>query len=262
MIPKVIHYCWFGGNPKPDSVKKCIESWSNFCPDFELLEWNENNFDINCCSYVKEAYEERKWAFITDYVRLWVMFNYGGIYMDTDVEVIGTLDSFLKHRAFSGFESNTMVPTGIMASEKGMPIIGDLLKYYEGRHFLLESGVPDLTTNVITITKYFQKKGLQSNNTLQEIEGFVFYPNDYFCPKDYLTGKIVISENTRTIHHFMGTWCSEEQKRIAQMLRGLENRNVVIQILGKFCVILYGAISKIRTYGIKKTFRYYRDKYL
>lgn len=136
MIPKVIHYCWFGRGKMPELANKCIESWKKYCPEYEIIEWNEDNFDVNCCPYVKEAYESRRFAFVTDYVRLYAMYTQGGIYMDTDVEVVRNLDEFLGHQGFSGFESETQIPTGIMAGEKGFPLFKDLLAYYDGRHFL------------------------------------------------------------------------------------------------------------------------------
>ena len=130
MIPKIIHYCWFGGNPLSDLAQKCIDSWKKYCPDYEIKEWNESNFDLNSCDYVREAYQAKKWAFVTDYVRLYAMVTEGGIYMDTDVEVIRPLDSFLSNRAFSGFEDETNIPTGIMACEKGFPLFEELLEEY------------------------------------------------------------------------------------------------------------------------------------
>lgn len=118
MIPKKIHYCWFGKGKMPDLSKKCIESWKKYCPDYEIIEWNEDNFDINCCDYVKEAYASKRFAFVTDYVRLYAMYTQGCIYMDTDVEVMKNLDKFLVHQAFSGFESDIQIPTGIMDQKK------------------------------------------------------------------------------------------------------------------------------------------------
>ena len=123
MIPKIIHYCWFGGKPLSPMARRCIDSWKKYCPDYQIKRWDETNFDLNSCTYIREAYEAKKWAFITDYVRLCVMYNYGGIYMDTDVEVLKNLDCFLSEKAFSGFESVDRIPTGIMASEKECPII-------------------------------------------------------------------------------------------------------------------------------------------
>lgn len=213
MIPKKIHYCWFGRNPKSDLALKCIESWKQKLPDYEMIEWNEDTFDIEENVYCKEAYEAKKWAFVTDYVRLKVLYEYGGIYMDTDVEVLDSLDEFLSCKAFSGFESDCSVPTGIMASEAGHPYVKELLEYYNDRHFLLEDGTYDETNNVMIITAMTQKKGLVLDNTMQVIEDFVFYPKDYFCPKSWKTRKINITENTKTIHHFAGSWLSEEIQR-------------------------------------------------
>lgn len=212
MIPKKIHYCWFGGNPLPEDAKKYIESWKKYCPDYEIIEWNEKNFDVNSNQYVKEAYENKKWAFITDYVRLYALYNNGGIYMDTDVEVIKPLDQFLELDGFSGFEGKDRVPTGIMASSKNNSYIGNLLKYYDDKHFVLENGELDLTTNVETITSYSKSRGLKLNDTKQTIDGYTYFPCEYFCPKDYRTLNINITDNTHTIHHFAGSWIPNEGK--------------------------------------------------
>lgn len=213
-IPKIIHYCWFGGNPLPESARKYIESWKKYCPDYEIKEWNESNFDLNSNAYVKEAFEAKKWAFITDYVRLYAMVSEGGIYMDTDVEVTKSLDDFLQLQAFSGFEDGENVPTGIMACEKGFPLFAEMLHDYDHRHFKLEDGSYDITTNVVTITNICKKKGLMSNNQKQTIEGFTIFPKDWFCPKDYASGKILLTKNTHTIHHFSGSWHDPYSRRI------------------------------------------------
>ena len=189
MIPKVIHYCWFGGKEMPKLAKKCIKSWKKYCPDYELKLWNEETFDINSNPYVKEAYENKKFAFVTDYVRLFALYNYGGVYMDTDVEVLKSIDEFLENAAFTGFESSNYVPTGIMASEKKLPIIKSLLDYYTDRHFVNTDGSFDITTNTKTITKILSDKGLILNNSYQKVEEFTLYPSDYFCPIDWRTNK-------------------------------------------------------------------------
>lgn len=209
MIPKKIHYCWFGGNEMPELSKKCLESWKKYCKDYEIIEWNEKNIDLNSNQYIKEAYKCKKWAFITDYVRLYVLYNYGGIYMDTDVEVIKPIDAFLSHKAFSGFENNNMIPTGIIGSEKGNQWIKDLLKEYDNIHFINSKGKMDLTTNVIRITNLTKKKyGLLLKSSYQELKGGIvtIYPFDFFCPKSHITKEIYITENTCTIHHFAGSW--------------------------------------------------------
>ena len=209
MIPKIIHYCWFGGNPLPKSAQDCIRSWKKYCPDYEIIEWNEQNFDINSNLYTKQAYENKKWAFVTDVVRLYALYHHGGIYMDTDVEVIKPLDRFLEHHAFSGFEDLTNIPTGIMAAKKGHPLFKKLVEYYDSRPFLVD-GQPDLTTNVTTITNLLLPEGFVPNNTYQEVAGFSLYPYDYFCPRDIHTMKLVVTENTYTIHHFAGSWLPKE----------------------------------------------------
>ena len=140
MIPKIIHYCWFGRNPLPPLAKKCIASWKKHLPEYEIKEWNEDNFDLDMFPYDREAYDNRKFAFVTDIVRLYALYNEGGIYMDTDVEVLKSLDGFLHHTAFSGFENETDVPTGIMASEKGGLWAKENLEYYNGRHFVKSDG--------------------------------------------------------------------------------------------------------------------------
>jgi putative glycosyltransferase len=207
MIPKTIHYCWFGGNPLPEDAKKCIKSWKKHLPDYKIKEWNESNFDINSNLYVKQAYEAKKFAFVTDYVRLYALVTEGGIYMDTDVEVIKSYDSFLHHKAFSGFENNNFVPTGMMASEKGGKWATELLEEYNHRAFVNDDGTFDTTSNTVTITRYMLKVGLKQNNTFQDFPGLItIYPADYFCPKDHGTGLIRLTENSVCIHHFACSW--------------------------------------------------------
>ncbi len=233
MIPKKIHYCWFGGNPLPQDAKDYIESWKKYCPDYEIIRWDESSFDINSVPYVKEAYENRKWAFVTDYVRLYALYTQGGVYMDTDVELLKPIDCFLEHEAFSGFESETSVPTGIMASEPKQKAIGDLLKDYDGRHFVNDKGELDLSTNVEAITKYFTDNGMLMNNQKQTVNGFTMYPYDYFCPKNSRTLKIEVTENSYTIHHFAGTWVESNtnfRKKIKKLL-GPKLCGVVVKIM-------------------------------
>ena len=213
MIPKKIHYCWFGKGKMPELALKCIESWRVNLPDYELKEWNENSFDINSNFYVKEAYESRKFAFVTDYVRLYALYTEGGIYMDTDVEVLKNLDPFLDLPAFSGFEDNVHIPTGIMAAEKGSVWAGWQLKYYDDRHFLLPDGTLDLTTNVEIIGRLMGEKGFILRNGLYNFQNIItIFPRDYFCPKSHTTGKIELTQNTYTIHHFAGSWKSTSDR--------------------------------------------------
>ena len=197
MIPKTIHYCWFGRGQMPPLAVKCIESWKKFLPDYSLKEWNEDNFDVSANKYVRQAYENRKFAFVTDYVRLYALYTEGGVYMDTDVEVLGSYDKFLHHTAFSGFETDGNVPTGMMAAEKGSLWAKELLDGYKDRVFIKEDGSFDTTTNTFVITRYMVDKGLVLNNRYQDFPGLcTMYPADFFCPKDHRTGKIRCTKNT------------------------------------------------------------------
>lgn len=239
MIPKIIHYCWFGRGKMPTLAEKCIASWKKYCPDYKIIEWNEDNFDINSCSYVREAYESRKYAFVTDYVRLYVMYLYGGIYMDTDVEVVRNLDEFLEHRGFSGFESESQMPTGIMAGEKEFRLFKELLTYYNGRHFLDAGGKMDITTNTVILTKMLTQKGFIPNGLYQVVDGFALYPRDYFCPLDNSTGIMYSSKNTATVHWFNKSWVPptlrmrSEVTRIFHRYFGVNCFTFLKRIIGK-----------------------------
>jgi len=209
MIPKIIHYCWFGGNPFPPGVEKCIESWKRYCPDYEIIEWNESNFDINYNAFTEEAYKAKKWAFVSDVARLWILVNHGGIYMDTDCEVVQNIDKFLSLDAVSGFELPDRAPTGMMGCIKGHELFKELLAEYETRHFLMPDGTYDMTSNVVTINRTLMKHGLVPNNTLQTVANFTVYPTEYFCPKDWVTDRLSMTVNTHVIHHFTETWLEE-----------------------------------------------------
>lgn len=225
-IPKTIHYCWFGKGQLPELAIKCINSWKKFCPDYEIVEWNENNFDLNMNKYVEQSYEKRKFAFVTDYVRLWVLYNFGGVYMDTDVELVKNIDCFLEHPAFSGFENNLLVPTGIMGSVKHNNWIRLLLQDYNDLQFIREDNSLDCTTNVERISKKTRENYvLNFDGTFQDIGVVVFYPPDYLCAKDFKTGKIFVTENTHAIHHFSGSWHSPLEKKYGNMRRYLLNRH-------------------------------------
>ena len=213
MIEKIIHYCWFGGKPKPELAEKCIESWKKFCPDYQLVEWNEENFDINSNLYVKQAYEAKKFAFVTDYVRLYALHTQGGIYMDTDVMVLKSLDEYLNHKAFSGFESKTKIPTGIMAAEKGNALFAELLAYYDTATFIKDDGSLNMTTNVEIITNMLTPKGFVSNGKYQEVCGMAFYPQNIFCPLHKKLKNKKYMKNTATIHYFAGSWKSDATKK-------------------------------------------------
>ena len=225
MIPKIIHYCWFGGKPKPDDVNVYIASWRKYCPDYEIQEWNETNFNVNENDYCREAYEARKWAFVTDYVRLKVLYEYGGFYMDTDVEVVKSLDPLRFFEAVSGYESKTHIQTGIIGACRGNEWIEMLLKNYEYRHFIKRDGSFDQTTNVKIISKLTREKYNILLDGEKKIFGqnMIILPFDYLCAKDYKSGKIQQSSNTYTIHHFNGSWLSEEDIYANELGRKLQH---------------------------------------
>lgn len=212
MIPKKIHYCWFGKGKMPMLSIKCIDSWKEFLPDYELKLWDETNFDVNTNVYVQEAYAAKKYAFVSDYVRLYALDKEGGIYMDTDVQVLKNLDYFLQFPAFTGFETDTEVPTGIIASEKNGSWVKDQLTYYENKNFILPDGSLDLTTNVQIISKRMSENGFVVENGYQIYKDCMHvFPKDYFCPKNRV-GKIELTENSYCIHHFNGSWMSPKLK--------------------------------------------------
>lgn len=236
MIPKKIHYCWFGRGKMPKLAIDCIKSWKKYCPDYEIKEWNEDNFDLNLYPYAKEAYENKKYAFVTDVVRLYALYTEGGIYMDTDVEVLKPLDKFLTHTAFSGFQqeqSETKIPTGLMASEKGGKWAEDNLNYYNGRHFVLPNGSFDLKTNVRTITELMLPYGIRLDNTYQDFPNYItFYPKEYFCPVDHLND-IRLTENSYAIHYFAGSWLPWREKMKKNIIRFLGKRIWNIVVIGR-----------------------------
>ena len=206
----------------PPLAQQCIDSWKKYLPDYVIKEWNEDNFPLDYNDYVKEAYEAKKWAFVTDVVRLYALVTEGGIYMDTDVEVLKPLDGLLQYEAVSGFEDKTHIPTGLMASEAHQPLFEELLSDYNGVHFLSNDGTLDTTTNVTRITRTCTKYGFIPNNQKQTVNGFTLLPNDYLCPKDYNTKKITITHNTLTIHHFDGSWVSPELRCANQVMEKLD----------------------------------------
>lgn len=208
MIPKIIHYCWFGYNKKPRLVNNCIESWAKFFPDYKIVEWNESNFDIDCCDYTKEAYAEKKWAYVSDYVRMWVLFKYGGIYFDTDVEVLKPFgDEILKLNSFSGIEavSGLVSPGLVYACNPGDAIVNEILQSYKNEHFLNMPAELIKTINKRT-TEILDKYGYIHENVKQEIGTLVIFPNEYFCCYDLQKHITVITEKSLSVHHYSASW--------------------------------------------------------
>jgi mannosyltransferase OCH1-like enzyme len=247
-IPKVIHYCWFGGNPLPESVRKCIESWKTHCPDFEVVEWNEKNFDVNINKFVREAYQLEKWAFVSDYARLYIIYHNGGIYLDTDVEVVKGLDDLLDNEAFMGFEDGINVSNGLgFGAVKNSKIIYEMLNIYENISFINNDGTLNTTPCPYYTTQLLLKKNLKQNNKKQTIEGLTIYPSDYFSPINYATRKFKMTKNTYSIHHYSATWWDEEAKEVFNS--GLKWRRIFGIKIGN---LIYGVLDKGIWFYFKK----------
>lgn len=223
MIPKLIHYCWFGKKPLPKQVNDYIDSWRKFCPDYKIIQWDETNFDINMNRFAKEAYENQKWAFVSDYARVWALEKYGGIYFDTDVEVVRGLDPFLKHEAFLGIERGNTLMTAVIGIEPNHIIMKEMLKHYEDISFCNEDGTFNMKPNVHILTQiardYFGD--IKANSKVIIKNGNVaIYPKEYFSPKDFVTGSCVKTSNTYCIHHCSATWLNPWQK-FKKKMRGI-----------------------------------------
>lgn len=236
-IPKVIHYCWFGGNPLPELAIKCIASWKKFLPDYEIKEWNESNFDVYSAVYTAEAYQLKKYAFVSDYARLWILYNYGGIYFDTDVEIIRSLDDILSLGTFAGFEcqegnpldnpNGTMNPGLGISVWKGHPFFKQMLASYDHDHFVGWNGkntgvIPFRATRFLD---YDHKEVLEGG--IVRVSDLLIYPIEYFCPLNYFTKEMHITENTRTIHHYMASWV-KKQNRLQSLLERIKYINIRI----------------------------------
>ena len=207
MIPKIIHYCWFGRGPMPEDNLKCIESWKKFLPDYKLMLWNEDNYDVNSIKFTRQAYQKKKYAFVIDPVRLQLLREHGGIWLDTDIEIIKNLDPLLELPAFMSFESDTLLHTGIVGSEKGAAWTDEYWKYMNRKPFIRWNGRLNKTPSTVIISRILKKRGVKLDNTFQIYDDSLhIFPKDYFCPKDYKTGKITITDNTYCIHHFAGSW--------------------------------------------------------
>ena len=237
MIPKVIHYCWFGGQSLPQSAERCIKSWQTFLPDYEIKRWDESNFDVNRIPYTRKAYKAGKYAFVSDYARFWVIYNYGGLYFDTDVEVVKSLDDIIRTGPFMGVEQigreKIAVNPGLgFGAFAGMSALKDLLVMYEEMSFINDHAELSKNNIVEIATRYLIKGGLQNTQQIQMCSGFTIYPVDYFCPIDYNTRELCITNNTRTIHHFAESWVprSTRFKNALGRIFGAEFMSMLVKI--------------------------------
>lgn len=216
MIPKVIHYCWFGRNPLPPLAKKCLRSWKKHCKGYQIIRWDEDNFDISSAPlYVRQAYEAKKWAFVTDYVRLKVVHDHGGIYLDTDVQVIRSLNELLQHDAFFGFDNENYVATGLgFGAVAGTSILQEMMDDYKDIPFIREDDSMDLLACPRRNLNAFMHAGLICNNEYQILtDNVAVYPSECFCPKAGTGGNMLVTDRTYSIHHFSASWYSNQKKK-------------------------------------------------
>ena len=233
-IPKVIHYCWFGKGKMPKLAKKCIKSWKKYCPDYEIVCHTEDNFDLGQNRYLNEAYKAGKWAFVSDYARLKIIYDNGGIYLDTDVELIKPIDDLLLTKGFMGFDEKGIVATGLgFGAEKGNEIVSEFLKDYDNIPFVLPDGSYDLTPCPDRNTEALKRLGMDIKNKDQTFMDITFLPDEYLCPMNYYTGKKTITENTYSIHHYSASWTSVITKRTTRIKRIIGVR-LYDKIYGKF----------------------------
>lgn len=239
-IPKIIHYCWFGRNPLPELAEKCIASWKKFLPDYEIKEWNESNYDVHKIPYIAQAYDAKKYAFVSDYARFDILYQYGGIYFDTDVEVIKDLTPIVDAGAFMGIELPGLINSGLgIAGQKGLPIFKEIIESYEKDSFQIED-IVEMKTVVTRVTDIFINHGFISENRMQQISEIKIYPAEFFCPKDNRTMELHLTKNTYTIHHYDASWVDARTKKMILEKNAIENKlknTAVASLLKNLCVL-------------------------
>ena len=260
-IPKTIHYCWFGGNPLPELAQKCISSWKKYLPDYEIVEWNETNFDVSVCRYVEEAYEKKLWAFVSDYARFWILYHYGGIYFDTDVEVLGNMDDIIERGAFMGMEKPGFVAPGLgMGAAAGLEVFRTILEFYESVSFRLT----DENNHPLTVVKYttdiFKKYGFSGEIKIHSIAGVTIYPPEYFCPLSEETGVLLITENTVSIHHFTASWRSLLDSLITKIERCRKGKQSMEYRIRRGFSFPFRCINYLKKHGVRETGQYAVEK--
>ena len=218
MIPKTIHYCWFGRGEKPKLAEKCIASWKKFCPDFEIIEWNEDNYDVTSTPYTRYCYENKKWAYLSDYVRLDVVHSHGGVYFDTDVEVIASIDDFFNSKAFFAFESAQIINTGLgFGAEKESQFLKAMMEQYAytSEEDVVIVGCPALNTKALL------PFGLKLDGSLQKIDDMLILPAEYMNPYDDPTGRLSITDHTVSIHWYSKSALSKKAILRSKLTRPL-----------------------------------------
>ncbi|QAA21579.1 glycosyltransferase family 32 protein [Sporolactobacillus terrae] len=251
MMPKIIHCAWFGKSRMPEDVQKCIASWHKYCPDYEIKLWNEDNYDVTKCKYMHDAYTHKKWSFVSDFFRLDIIYQYGGIYLDTDVELIRNLDNLLKLPLFMGLETikkRHSVNVGLaLGAQPNHPVVKAMRDDYYQMDFVLPNGQLNLTACPDIQTELLLKYGVKRVNEKQEFKDFTVFPTEYFCPLNYDTGMLNITENTYSIHHYDAAWKSNVQKDIITLRWELNKKyksQLFIRVISVFIVYK-------RHYGIR-----------
>ncbi|MFR4249195.1 MAG: glycosyltransferase family 32 protein [Leuconostoc lactis] len=247
MIPKKIHYVWFGEKEKTTEVKRCIETWKKYLSDYEIIEWNESNFDSEKFPFVAEALESKMYAFASDFVRLWAVYNFGGIYLDTDVEVIKSYDELLGNKAFFGTEEVDSINSGLsFGAEKNNDVIKELMDLYIGRNFIEADGSFNLKTTNMIVTEYFVKNGFKLKSEIQNIRGVLIYPRPYFSPIKWWNGKKKIESVTYSIHWYDSSWLSEnEQSKYLKGANVVMKHYIILSIRKCFGYFSYERVKKI-----------------
>ena len=239
MIPKTIHYCWFGRNPLPEDAIMCINSWKKYLPDYEIKEWNEDNFDVYMIPYTAEAYAAKKYAFVSDFARFWILYNYGGLYFDTDVEVIKPIDDIIAKGNFMAYEcpmAKAIAPGLGLGVTPGLGLLKKLIDVYSQMHYMIDGKLVSSKTIVNYTTEAFNEAGIaQINEDIDYSYGCYIYAPEYFCPLDYHTGKLTLTEKSRTIHHYTASWKTKGEKRKAFILRllGSQITNLLVYVKHK-----------------------------
>ncbi|ATD54281.1 glycosyltransferase family 32 protein [Clostridium chauvoei] len=223
-IPKIIHYCWFGRGEKSELANRCIESWKKNLDGYKIMEWNEDNFDISANLYIKEAYDKGKYAFVSDYVRLDILFKYGGIYLDTDVEILSDFNALLDSNAFLGFEDDELISTATIGARKNNIIIKNWLDTYNNRRFI-KNGRESELTNVRVVTDILLNHGLKQDNRIQNLlnDEITIYSNDFFSPLKIGSSNPKVTHNTIAIHWFEGTWLTPQKKVKIKLISSIKS---------------------------------------
>lgn len=211
MIRKKIHYIWLGNGAKPKIFEKCLASWKKYCPGWEIIEWNENNLDLNKYKYALDAYNDKKYAFASDVFRFDILYNEGGVYVDTDVEFLKSIDSFLENKSFVGFETQTLLNPGLICGAvENSVICKNMLEYYSKADYKIDRENKETVCTIFT--EMLKKNGLQLNNQTQKLKDITVYSSEYFCPINVITSTKRIAPNTYSIHWYDASWYSPKQK--------------------------------------------------